>query len=307
MQELPLRGAVRTSRLWSLLDIVETFNTRELFILLEALKNWVFACDRAREKKEKLTKPTLETVTKILERAATLCDEVEFKNAGLVINNIHLALGFAIANADVDYSSLRSELRNAYDAVFCEYIRQRFITVDPEMKDMVDNETVFGERVRDAFPDAIYDMMEAGNCLAIRCDTAAVFHLMRVAEFGLRALARDRRIQLPKKLPLDLGTWEDILKRLEGAEDAIRNYPKTLAREAQYDFYHGAMMEFKRFKNKFRNVVMHNRYMYDHDEAKSAFNHVKDFMRILAAAISERKRTPVVWKRDWRTYDDRGI
>jgi hypothetical protein len=132
--------------------------------------------------------------------------------------------------------------------------------------------------------------------LAVGCADAAIFHLMRIAEYGLRALANDRRIKLHKNKPIDLATWEDLLKKLEEAEDAIRNFPKTAAREAQVDFFHGAMMELKRFKNKFRNRVMHTRESYDLHEALSAFDHVKEFMEILSSRISARIRTPVIWK-----------
>jgi hypothetical protein len=88
------------------------------------------------------------------------------------------------------------------------------------------------------------------------------------------------------------------------AEIAIQNYPKTLAREAQFAFYHGAMMEFKRFKSRFRNGVMHTREDYDRDEAHSAFVHVREFMKILASRVSEKKRTLLVWKgKKWTTVE----
>ncbi len=82
---------------------------------------------------------------------------------------------------------------------------------------------------------------------------------MRAAECELRARAADRKVEVPKGTPLQLATWEQMLIGLESAESAIQNFPKTAAREAQFEFYHGAMMELKRFKNKFRNAVMHSR------------------------------------------------
>jgi len=54
-------------------------------------------------------------------------------------------------------------------------------------------------------------------------------------------------------------------------------------------------MEFKRFKNKFRNRIMHTRDEYDSDEAHSAFVHVKEFMNILASKIAENVKTPEMW------------
>lgn len=120
--------------------------------------------------------------------------------------------------------------------------------------------------------------------------------LCELQKYGLRALAYDRRVRVPKNKPVELATWDDIIKELESSEDEICNYPKTLAREAQFDFYHGALMEFKRFKNKFRNRIMHTRKSYDKHEAASAFEHVKSFLEILASRISEGIRTPKIWR-----------
>jgi hypothetical protein len=53
-----------------------------------------------------------------------------------------------------------------------------------------------------------------------------------------------------------------------------------LAREAQYEFYHGAMMEFRRFKNAYRNRVAHTRDVYSRDEARLLFTHVRAFMQL---------------------------
>ena len=57
-------------------------------------------------------------------------------------------------------------------------------------------------------------------------------------------------------------------------------------------------MEIKRFKNRFRNRIMHSRESYDGHEAMSAFFHVKAFMEIPSFRISERSRTPkICWRR----------
>jgi hypothetical protein len=42
----------------------------------------------------------------------------------------------------------------------------------------------------ESFPDAAYDLKEAGNCFAFERFTACVYHLMRVAEFGLVSVAQ---------------------------------------------------------------------------------------------------------------------
>lgn len=239
----------------------------------------------------------IESFLEFLDQSEKTCDGIGLRQTKAKIGLIHTHVTHN--QNQVDCSSLAADCRNILDVLVTELWTRKFVEIPSEYGDHAENEALFGPKVKTAFQSASEDIKQAGNCLAVECGTAAVFHLMRVAEFGLRALARDRRVQIPKKVPLVLGTWEDIIRQLEIAEAAIQGYPKTIAREAQYDFYHGAMMEFKRFKNKFRNVVMHNRYSYDPDEAASAFNHVRSFMVILSSAISESKRTPVIWKRDW--------
>lgn len=195
----------------------------------------------------------------------------------------------------IDYSWAAAELKNVSDVLTREPEKFRFILVSQDRTAYLDDSASFGERVVEAFPSAKDDIRDAGNCLACECTTAAVFHLMRVAEHGLRALAYDRRVRVPKG-PIELATWEDVLRELEKSEVAIQGYPKTLAREAQYEFVHGAMMEFKRFKNVYRNRVAHTRDPYDRHQALSVYTHVRSFMQILASHISEGRRTPLKWK-----------
>jgi hypothetical protein len=229
-----------------------------------------------------------------IRRAGEICNRAGLKDAEEQIASISIHTRWQ--TNELDYSCLCTELRHAMNAILQDLNKRIFLEVGSALRGYIDNELLFGASVKKAFPDAAEDIREAGNCLAADCNTAAVFHLMRVAEHGLRALAHDRRIKLAKGKPMDLATWEDLLKALESAEDAIRNFPKTAAREAQFEFFHGAMMELKRFKNKFRNRVMHTRECYDAHEAKSAFDHVEEFMEILASRISENSRTPVIWK-----------
>jgi len=151
------------------------------------------------------------------------------------------------------------------------------------------------------FPKCRPDIDEAEYCFALSRPTATVFHLMRIAEIGLRVLAWDRRVILRGKagkvlrMPIDLVTWDKILVGLEKAETAIEDFRKTPAREAQLAFYHGAMIEVRAFKNLYRNRVMHTRDSYKMHQAESAMNHVRDFMTTLATHLSEEERTPVRW------------
>lgn len=281
---------------------MRVFKSREIGFVLFLLKNDYDEC-RTRRKSPQDTSVEAETshtlfyrkVHKHLSQAGTLCWRAGLLSADEQLRSInhHYMLS---DDPPTDYSSLCADLRRAIDTMFDDLRKRSFLEVKPELVIFLNNRRLFGQKVSGAFPEAIPDIVEAGNCLAADCSTAAVFHLMRVAEYGLRALAHDRRIKLDKNKAIDLATWEDLLRKLEDAEVAIQGYPKTPAREAQFDFFHGANMEVKRFKNKFRNRIMHSRESYDGHEAMSAFDHVKAFMEILSSRISERSRTPIIWK-----------
>ena len=197
---------------------------------------------------------------------------------------------------ELSHASVETELRNVSEFIEIQLGQLKFFSVHPRLTGMINHPKAFGEQVWEAFPSAREDVTEAGNCVAAGCGTAAVFHLMRTAEVGLRSLAYDRRVTLPRNVPLELATWEEIIRQLEDAEGAIRNYPKTLAREAQYAFYHHAMMQYRRFKNVFRNRIMHARESFEVDEVLGVYGDVKDFMQTLSNYIAEGKRTPEIWK-----------
>jgi hypothetical protein len=152
--------------------------------------------------------------------------------AGANTAAVNAAMYLNDPNRDRTAPAVAVLLENVCNAVRDALSRRHFLWVNPAYNDFIDNEESFGSRVKNNFPSAVYDIREAGNCLAAECATAAVFHLMRAAEHGLRALAFDRNITVAKG-PIELATWDQIIKRLEDAEDAVIGYPRTLVREEQ--------------------------------------------------------------------------
>jgi hypothetical protein len=294
-------GSSITATPQGLLRIMRVFRLREVGFTIFVLKNDYDECRNKCEqgRSSGLGLPDMprlfrDVALSRLQRAYRVSVRANLGNASEQLR--HINEHCSLHPEAIDYSALAADLRNAIDAMLHDLRKREFLEVIPTLEAFVNSDSLFGAAVSANFPSAAADIKEAGNCLAADCPTAAVFHLMRVAEYGLRALAYDRRIKLDKNKPIDLATWEDLLKKLEIAEDAIKNFPKTAAREAQFDFFHGANMEVKRFKNKFRNRIMHTRNSYDVNEAISAFNHVKAFMEILSSKISERTRSPLIWK-----------
>jgi hypothetical protein len=90
---------------------------------------------------------------------------------------------------------VESEVRHVRECIQSESYRQKFLYVARDRAEYVDNPSLFGEKVLAQFPSAAFDIRESGNCLAAECATAAVFHLMRAVEWGLRAIGTDLGIR----------------------------------------------------------------------------------------------------------------
>jgi hypothetical protein len=99
-----------------------------------------------------------------------------------------------------------------------------------------DNPDIFGVEFLAAFPDdAIIEMREAGNYYADARGTACVFHCMRVAEFGLRKLARKVKATIThtgKKCPLEYGDWDTVITAIKNKIIEIRKLPRGPRRES---------------------------------------------------------------------------
>lgn len=134
----------------------------------------------------------------------------------------------------------------------------------------------FGESVLEAFPSAALDMREASNCYALERWFACVFHLMRVLEFGLRALA-DRFGVLDER-----STWCQLI---DDIEPEIRKIDKQAGADwkTQRKDFSGAATQFMFFKDAWRNHIKHVRDVYDEGRTTSIWQHTDEFMRKLVA------------------------
>ena len=130
------------------------------------------------------------------------------------------------------------------------------------------------------------------DCYALGYNTASVFHLMRIAEYGLRALARERGVTFGKR-PLEWAEWEQIINQIETkAKDATAGMARGPKLDAARGFYTAAVAQLRAFKET-RNRVMHTRGSFDELDAQRAMNQVRDFMNGLSEKIGEKTRRPI--------------
>jgi hypothetical protein len=152
--------------------------------------------------------------------------------------------------------------------------------------------------VYDAF--FVEDEIKAGlDCFALSHFDGSVFYMMRVAENGLRALANERGVRLPKDKPVEYGQWQEILT----ATDAkVKEIGRTVAPGPRKDealaFYGTVLADFTVLKDKFRNKVMHVRLNFEatYSDALEAIDVTKRVMTKLASKIKHETKKPINWR-----------
>ena len=149
-------------------------------------------------------------------------------------------------------------------------------------------------RLYAAFPSIKPEVFSAIDCYTLGHNTASVFHSMRVAEHGLRAIAKERKVRLPKNKQIEWATWQDIIKAINSEIAVIGGKKAGAAKDAALEFYSGARADLNGFKDEYRNLVMHVRATYDEHQALRALTKVHAFMERLAAKI-DHKGTRIRW------------
>ena len=199
--------------LYSLLDMI-SFLADGLFDPLE----WLAACIGVAEDKipqtgdgARLTREDCEWIERQLSRLKPVCEKLGLQASQ---NNIyHLTMLVAkwmelpmVLVVAASFKQLRGTIQS-------EVNKLQFAFIPAGKVQFFEKHDLFGERVSAAFPSAQPEIQDAGNCLAADLHTAAVFHLMRAVEHGLRALARRFKVRLGQ--PLEYACWEHVIRAAE--------------------------------------------------------------------------------------------
>ena len=129
-----------------------------------------------------------------------------------------------------------------------------------------------------------FELDEAAKCLALGRATACVFHLMRLMEIAVRAVARCLNIPDPIQ-PADR-SWGAVLKKVRGGIDA--KWSTVAARLAgDGETFDSLYASLDAVKNPWRNSTMHPANKYTLEEAEHVFAAVRGFMMKLADRCDE--------------------
>lgn len=203
-----------------------------------------------------------------------------------------------LSDWSIQDQAVKTHVTHAREAILADLKKTKFLSISAGRADFVDNPKVLGDAVLKAFPKAGPDIAEAGNCLAAECNTAAVFHLMRVVEWGLRALCvhlgfRKAKNKFKKSgaisyVPIEYSEWEKMLDQLNVKVDAkMTKLGKGKIKQAHQEFYYPALQDIRGIRDAWRNHVMHSRSEYNRSDADAVLSHVRRIMTVLATRVKE--------------------
>jgi hypothetical protein len=155
-----------------------------------------------------------------------------------------------------------------------------------------------------AFPSSQREIMAALDCRALGDYPGCIFHMLRVAETGLRAVARERGVKSVRgNKPIEYAMWGEVIGSLHVAIDAIRTArgnKKTLTvkrranREIAVEFYSTIMGDMQALL-PLRDRTIHLRDTYDKGEAWTAIHRTREMMSKIATKLGETTTGKIKW------------
>jgi hypothetical protein len=287
-------------RLWSLVEMIEHLCAIICSMLDNIHTTYMTIADHGTSagSGSQVSEEDRKEVLSLIDIAGTECYRLELTAAVRRVIQLQARLQISGDVLPRSYSIIQAELLGLHHTILSELADKKFAFIGPRFAPYFEQPKLFGEKVYDNFESARQEIKDAGNCLAADLGTAAVFHLMRIAEHGMRALAAERHVRM-KATELDFADWHQIISALDKQADAIANWKGRSARKAAaLEFYRGAVRQLDGFKEEWRNHVMHTRKSYDFNQAESVFDRVREFMqRLTSVGLLENQRKSINWRR----------
>ena len=204
----------------------------------------------------------------------------------MTVKSIDRLLEGLKAEPPVSGEELQRRLDDLSERLSDEFASILFLSVRPELAAYYDKVNLFGDSVAANFPSAAFDIEEAGKCLALGRGTACVFHLMRVLEVGLYAMAKQFNVTPEENWHNAIEQIQSEVNRLAKTSTGSKS-PWKKAWKDRVEFYSEAAVQFMYIKEAWRNRGAHAGKVYTLEKARSIFNHVCELMKHLATRLAE--------------------
>jgi hypothetical protein len=290
VQDLPPRVGEEVG-LVSLLELMREYSIKQLVALLTGLLRASDIMESAHKRSLPAPPDMLPRVSKVLKGFHVLGSEIELDSS--LISEIK-KLTDELINETCTLSPLviKTRLTLIIEGLQDNLGSRKFMYVPKDQASYWDNPDLFGDDFAIGFPVvAVREMIEARNCYAAGRWTACVFHSMRVAEYGLRRLAKGLHVTISdkgKNCPLEYGDWDTVITAIRNKIAEARKLPRGEKKEKSLQFYSTAADHCEYMKDIWRNEVSHTRRRYSKPEGLAVFNRVKEFIQPLAKSDAKK-------------------
>jgi hypothetical protein len=274
-------------RLISLLEIMQKFNAGELMHALDVLIHC--SSGLATFDVMKIESCPVEMVNMMaagLKEIAAVGSKIEL-DASLMLQIAELLNSLESGRGDYRSLVLETTVKSIANGLQNNLSSRLFMFVPADRAQYFDDSNKWPNALK--FSSATqFEMQEAGNCYAAGRDTACVFHAMRVAEHGLRLLAKKLRVRLTNKkanCPIDFADWEKVITEIKNKITAVRLLPVGPKRQEKLEFFSDAGDHSLFMKDIWRNNVSHARRPYNQPEALGVMERVRDFMKFIGERL----------------------
>ena len=204
------------------------------------------------------------------------CEEIGLPMSAAALKRLIDGLSYS---SEFKFERLRSELIEIHRRVYDELESRQFFVLDQDTVRYF-SDPHFSATVFERFPETSFDAVEAGKCLTLERSTACVFHLMRVSEHGLRAVADFLKISDP------LGpNWDQIIKKIDSELKADYSNRKF---KGQVDLLSHISTHIHALKLAWRNPTMHIDKKHTQSEARDIYNATSALMNYLADSLPKK-------------------
>jgi hypothetical protein len=144
----------------------------------------------------------------------------------------------------------------------------------------------WGADLRNKFSSILFDLDEAAACMGFARGTAAVFHLMRIMEVGIAAMARS--LGIPDPVKPSKKNWGAISRTIQAElkkrDDAA---PPNWKSTGDKTFFHEMFVLMESVRSVWRNATMHPDRKHTPEEATDILGAVKGFMTKISSRLDE--------------------
>lgn len=263
-------------RLWSLLDMLKAYAHQylELGRTIENASIDLVLQDEDEKGNRSLDEEQKKNLKQTLEEISTECAALHLPVAKHVVDRAVGDLPETWREFEVVAATVSSELKTR---LFLYVPSGRAIYHESNVK--------LQQKMLTACPEASKEITRAGNCYAFGEWTACVFHAMRAAELGLRAVAKTLSIQLNQ--PLETADWQTLIDQIDLKLKVLKQTTRTAQRDEEIQFYSDANIQFHNFKESLRKHVSHARETYEEEQSISVLHRTREFLEVLSTRVKE--------------------